>query len=93
MVAEVVQYFLIMEQRKFPIKRSDVVKLLNLKGHSLTKTYKTVMTEVGKYLNDVILRFSDNVNFLIHENVIRFLATKSMNLMRKLVTMSWPIRL
>lgn len=53
MVAELVQYFLIMEQRKFPVKRTDVLKLLNLKGHSATKAYKTVMTEARKYLNEV----------------------------------------
>jgi len=52
MVAEVVQYFLIMEQKKFPVRKQDITKLLNLKGNSM-KTFKSVLTASDKYLEDV----------------------------------------
>ena len=65
MVAEVVQYFLIMEQKKFPVRKQDITKLLNLKGNSM-KTFKSVLTASDKYLEDVRLYlrfFPTNGNF------------------------------
>ena len=54
MVAEVVQYLLIMEQKKFPVRKQEITKLLNLKGNSL-KTFKLVLTASNKYLDEVFL--------------------------------------
>ena len=52
MVTEVVQYLLIMEQKKFPVKKQEITKLLNLKGNSL-KTFKSVLSASDKYLEEV----------------------------------------
>lgn len=57
MVAEVIQYFLIMEQKKFPVKRNDVMKLVP--GIS-AKNFKTVIAQAQTYLDDVF-------GFLLHE--------------------------
>lgn len=57
MVAEVVQYFLVMEQKRFPVKRADITKLLNLKGVATAKAFKAVMAQAGQYLNDVCIQF------------------------------------
>ena len=60
LVSEVVQYFLIMEQKKFPVKRADIVKLL----HGISqKNYKTVISHAQKYLDEV-RRFSVILSFL-----------------------------
>lgn len=52
MAAEVIQYFLIMEQKKIPVKKVDLTKILNLKGNSM-KTFKAVMAKAGKFFEDV----------------------------------------
>lgn len=52
MVTEVVQYLLIMEQKKFPVKKQELTKLLNLKGNSL-KTFRLVLSASDKYLEEV----------------------------------------
>ena len=49
---EVLQYFLIMEQKRFPVKKADITKMLGLKGNS-NKTFKAVMTQASKYLENV----------------------------------------
>lgn len=50
MVAEVIQYFLIMEQKRFPVKRNDLMKLVH--GMS-AKNLKTVIAKAQTYLDDV----------------------------------------
>lgn len=56
MVAEVIQYFLVMEQKKFPVKKADITKLLQSKSIS-PKLFTTVVSQAGKYLDSVISKF------------------------------------
>ncbi len=51
LVAEVIQYFLVMEQKRFPVKKVDITKLIN--GKCSPKTFKAIMAQAAKYLNDV----------------------------------------
>ena len=63
MVAEVIQYFLVMEQKKFPVKKIDITKLLSLKGNSM-KTFKAVMAKSGEFLENVGVNKHDiNYNY------------------------------
>ena len=54
MTSEVVQYFLIMEQKRYPVKKADITKLLGLKGNS-NRTFKAVIEKVGDLLENVSL--------------------------------------
>lgn len=54
MTTEVVQYFLIMEQKRYPIKKADITKLLGLKGNS-NQTFKAVIEKVEELLENVSL--------------------------------------
>ncbi len=63
MVAEVIQYFLIMEQKKFPVKKIDITKLLALKGNSM-KTFKAVIAKSGEFLENVgVHKYDANYNY------------------------------
>lgn len=52
MVAQMVQYMLVAEQRKLPVKKSELVKALQLRG-STSKTFKTVVAEAGQLLTNL----------------------------------------
>lgn len=52
MVTEVIQYLLISERKRLPVKKADITKHLALKGNT-AKIFKTVMVAAGKFLEDV----------------------------------------
>lgn len=52
MVTEVVQYLLISEQKRLPVKKADITKLIGLRG-SQSKNFKAIMTAAGKFLEQV----------------------------------------
>ena len=49
---EVIQYFLIMEQKRFPVKKADITKLLSLKGNA-NKTFRAIIAQAGTILENV----------------------------------------
>lgn len=63
LVAEVIQYFLVMEQKKFPVKKADITKLLQGKGLS-AKVFKTVISQAGKYLDNVTFNILNSIWYL-----------------------------
>lgn len=84
-MAEVIQYFLIMEQKKFPVKRNDVMKLVP--GIS-AKNFKTVIAQAQTYLDDVKVCFNQlGLHCLIKIFLFRCLAIYFMNLMKKVAIM------
>lgn len=63
MTTEVVQYFLIMEQKRYPVKKADITKLLGLKGNS-NRTFRAVIEQVEEILNNVSCNYSLCFGFL-----------------------------
>ena len=65
LVSEVIQYFLVMEQKRFPVRKADINKIFSGKA----KSFKAVMAKAGKYLDEV----SHRLFYLWVKNLFYFL--------------------